>query len=236
MARKPRNRPVRETKEIEIERNVIEQSLMEVKDFIQKKRALVLYSLLGFLGACVIVIAALVIVDSVNTRNDKRFERIMNDYAKYASVGDVERVKGVVKDLRGFIDSTYFGFAHTMGYYALGNMLFSQKEYREASSNLVRYADKAPKTTLAPLALLKAAIALEEANDLKGALELYKRLEDKYADSIIGDQIFFNAARVYAKNKDLVNSRNYYNKVIASYPESAFAQQAKKRLFMMGAL
>jgi len=100
----------------------------------------------------------------------------------------------------------------------------------------VRYADKAPKTTLAPLALLKAAIALEEANDLKGALEVYKRLEDKYGDSIIADQILYNAARVYAKNKDLVNSRNYYNKVIASFPESAFAEEARKRLFLMGAL
>ncbi len=235
MARKPRNRPERETKEIEIERNVIERFLMDAKELIQKKRVLVLYAFLGVLGACIIVIAAVVIVDHVNTNNEKQFEKIMDDYAKYSSVGDVERVKGVVKDLRGFVDSTYFGFAHTTGYYALGNILFSLKEYREAHKNLVRYVDKAPKTTLAPLALLKAAIALEEANDLKGALELYKRLEDRYTDSIIADQIFFNAARVHAKNKDLVNSRNYYNKVISSFPESVFAQQAKKRLFLMGA-
>ena len=47
------------------------------------------------------------------------------------------------------------------------------------------------KTYLAPLALLKAAFALEEANDLKGAIEVYKRLEDKYADSVVADQIFY---------------------------------------------
>ncbi len=123
-----------------------------------------------------------------------------------------------------------------MGYYALGNIQYSRKEYREAHENLVRYVNKAPRTTLAPLALLKAAIALEETGDLKGALELYRRLEDKYGDSIIADQIFFNAARVYAKNKDLVNSRSYYNRVIASFPESSFAQQARKRLFMLGDL
>jgi tetratricopeptide (TPR) repeat protein len=236
MARKPRVRPERETKQIEIERNVIEQFLMDAKEFVQKKRSAVIYSFIGILVACVLGIVAVVVVDSVNTKNEKRFEKIMSDYAKYSSVGDAEKIKGVVRELRDFTDSTYFGFPHTAGYYVLGNILFSQKEYREAHKNLVRYAEKAPKTTLAPLALLKAAIALEEANDLKGALEVYKRLEDKYGDSIIADQILYNAGRVYAKNRDLVNSRNYYNKVIASFPESAFAEEARKRLFLMGAL
>ena len=68
----------------------------------------------------------------------------------------------------------------------------------EAKKNLVRFADKEKKSILAPLALLKAALALEEANDLKGAIELYKRLEEKYADSTVADQIFFNAARACA--------------------------------------
>ena len=35
-------------------------------------------------------------------------------------------------------------------------------------------------------------------------------------------------------NGDMVNSRNYYNKVISTFPESAYAQQAKKRLFHAG--
>jgi tetratricopeptide (TPR) repeat protein len=236
MARKSRNRAERDTKQIEIERNLIERSLMDAKDFVQKNRKIVLYSILSLVAACVIAVAVVIIVVNVNERNDKRFEKIMDDYAKYSSVGDGERIKGVVKELRDFIASTYFGFAHTMGYYVLGNILYGQKEYREAHKNLVRYADKDPKTNLAPLALLKAAISLEEANDLKGALEIYKRLEDRYADSIIADQIFFNAARVHAKNKDLVNSRNYYNRVITTFPESAYSQQSKKRLFMMGAL
>ncbi len=236
MARKQRNRPERETKKIEIERNVIEQFLMDTKEFVQKKRAVVLYSMLGLLGACVIVVAAIVVVDTISTRNDKKFEKIMNDYAKYTSVGDAKSLKGVAGELKNFIDSTYFGFSHTMAYYLLGNILYGQKEYRDAHKNLVAFADKKPKTNLAPLALLKAAIALEEADDLKGALEIYKRLEDRYSDSIIADQIFFNVARVHGKKKDIVSSRNYYNRVIASFPDSVYAQQARKRLFMLGSL
>lgn len=236
MARKPRIRPERDSKKIEIERNVIEQFLMNAKEFVQKKRIVVVYSFFGLLGALVVIIAVIIAVDTVDTRNDKQFEKIMDDYTKYSSVGDNERIKGVARELKNFVDSTYFGFSHTMGYYALGNIQYNLKEYREAEKNLLKYASKDPKSNLAPLALLKAAIALEEANDLKGAQEIYKRLEDGYSDSIIADQIFYNAARVYGKMKDLVNSRSYYNKVIASFPDSAFAQQARKRLFMLGAL
>ncbi|MBP7735190.1 MAG: tetratricopeptide repeat protein [Spirochaetes bacterium] len=236
MARKPRTRPERETKTIEIERNVIERFLMDAKELVRKNKNIVLYSVIGLVAACVVAIGIIVAVDTVNTRNEKRFEKIMDDYGAFSSAGDTEKVNGVVKELKSFVDSTYFGFTRTMAYYALGNILYGRKEYKEAHANLVRYADKAPKTTLAPLALLKAAIALEETGDLKGALEIYRRLEDRYGDSIIADQIFFNAARVYAKKKDLVNSRSYYNKVIASFPESAYAQQARKRLFMLGAL
>jgi tetratricopeptide (TPR) repeat protein len=234
MARKPRNRPEREVKKIEIERNVIEQFLMDVKNAVKKNRKLVLYAAAGLLAVFVIIIAAVIAVDTISARDETRFEKIMDNYARYTAVGDSGSINSVKDDLKKFVDSTYFGFAHAMGYYALGNIYFNQKEYLEAKKYLVRFADKEPRTNLAPLALLKAAIALEEANDLKGAMELYRRLEEKYADSLIADQIFFNTARLYGKMKDVINSRKYYNKVISAYPESAFVMQAKKRLFMLG--
>jgi tetratricopeptide (TPR) repeat protein len=236
MARKPRYRPEQEVKKIEIERNVIEQFLMDAKDLLKNNRKLVLYSIAGVFVILVVVLACVIAVDHVNTRNNLRFEKIMDDYTKNSAAGDNEKVKASAAEMKKFVDETYFGFAHTMGFYALGNMYYGQKEYGEAKKCLVRYAEKQPKTGLAPLALLKAAIALEEMNDLKGAMEIYKRLEDRYSESIVADQIFFNQARVYGKMKDLVNARNSYNRVIKSFPESAYAQTAKKRLFMLGGM
>jgi tetratricopeptide (TPR) repeat protein len=234
MPRKPRVRPEREVRKIEIERNVIEQFLMDVKDVVKKNRKLIVYAVIGLLTVMVIIIAAVVAADIVSTRDERRFEQIMDDYARYSAAGDGEKIKTTIADLKKFIDSTYFGFAHTMASYVLGNAYFNQKEYLEAKKYLVRFADKEPGSNLAPMALMKAAIALEEANDLKSALELYRRLENKYSESIIADQIFFNTAGLYGKMKDVLNSRRYYNKVISGFPESAFVMQAKKRLFMLG--
>jgi len=234
MARKPRRRPEREVRKIEIERNVIEQFLMDAKDFLKDNRKAALYSMVAFLGAIVIVIGAVIAVDIVSTRNNLRFEKIIEEYEKYSAAGDTEKIKGLTAELKTFVDDTWFGFAHTMGYYLLGNMYYVQKEYGEAGACLVRYADKQPKSSLAPLALLKAGIALEEAGDLKGSVEIYRRLADRYSESIVADQIFFNQGRIYRKMNDIVNARASYNRVISSFPESVYAQMAKKRLFMLG--
>jgi tetratricopeptide (TPR) repeat protein len=236
MARKSRNRPERETKKIEIERNVIERFLMNAKDAARKNRKLVLYSMAGVLLVLIIIITAIVVTENVNARNEQRFEKILNDFGKYAAEKNEEKINGVIAELKKFTDSTYFGVTRSMAFYLLGNIYYEKKQYREASVFLVKFADREPKTSLAPLAMLKAAVALEEAGDLKGAKQMYGRLEDKYSDSIVADQIYFNMARLYASMKDIVNSRNYYKKVISSYPDSAFSMEAKKRLFMLGGM
>lgn len=236
MPRKPRVRLEREVKKIEIERNVIEQFLMDLKDLVKKNRKWVVYACVGVLAVTALIIAAVVAADYVTTRDEIRFEKIMDNYGRYSMTGDGEKIKTTIADLKKFIDSTYFGFPHAMAYYTLGNLYYNQKEYLEAKKHLVRFADKEPKSSLAPLALLKAAIALEEAKDLKGALELYRLLENKYAESLIADQIFFNTARLYGKMNDVLNSRKYYSRVITAFPESAFVGQAKKRLFTLGSM
>jgi tetratricopeptide (TPR) repeat protein len=236
MPRKPRVRPEREVKKIEIERNVIEQFLMDIKNLAKKNRKLVVYAIVGLLVFTVIIIAAAVAADFVTTRDEGRFEKIMDEYARYSALGDSGKAKTTIADLKKFIDSTYFGFPHAMAFYALGNLYYNQKEYLEAKKYLVRFAEKEPGSHLAPMALMKGAIALEEAKDLKGALELYQRLENKYAESIMADQIFFNMARLYGKMNDVLNSRKYYNRVISGFPESAFVVQAKKRLFTLGTI
>ena len=235
MARKPRQRQEREVKTIEIKRNVIEQFLMDTKEYLKKNRKFAMYSAIGLLCAVAVLIAVLVAADQINTRNERRFDEIMDRLAKIKGPAQQADMNAVVSDLKQFIDSTYFGFSHNAAYYVLGNIYYDRRNWPEAKLNLVIFADKEKKNVLAPLALLKAALSQEEANNLKGAIELYRQLEDRYADSIIADQLFYNYARACALNGDMVNARNYYNKVISAFPESGYAQQAKKRLFMLGA-
>jgi tetratricopeptide (TPR) repeat protein len=235
MARRPRQRQEREAPTIEIKRNVIERFLMDAKDYLKKNRKFAVYSAAGLLGAVVITVAVLVAMDRINTVNDQRFDEIMDRLARIKGPSEQAGINVVISDLKKLIDSTYFGFSHNAAYYVLGNIYYDQRKWSESKQYLVTFADKEKKSVLAPIALLKAALSLEEANDLKGAIGLYKQLEDRYSDSVVADQLFYNYARVCALNGDMVNARNYYNKVISSFPESGYSPQAKKRLFMLGA-
>jgi tetratricopeptide (TPR) repeat protein len=235
MARRPRQRQTQEVKTIEIKRNVIEQFLMDAKDFMKNNRKLALYSFASLFGAAVIALAAIIAVDHINTVNEQRFDEIMDRLAKIKGPAEETGMNAVIADLKKHVDSTYFGFSHNAAYYVLGNIYYDRKNWLEAKQYLLTYADRDGKNILAPIALLKAALALEEAKDLKGAIGVYRRLEDGYADSAMADQIFYNYARACALNGDMVNARLYYNKVISAFPDSGYAQQAKKRLFMIGA-
>ncbi len=235
MARKPRYRPEEGHEQIHIERNVIERFLMLVKDLIRKNRKVFLFCLLGFFMASILFIVGLVVVDGIRTRNEARFEKIVDEYARLGPSGDNEKRGRIVSDLKRFVEASRIGPARGLGYYTLGDILYDRKDYREAARYFTLYADGNSKTVLAPMALMKAAISFEEAGDPKGALAIYKRLDEKYSESIVADQLYYHFARICGMTGDLFNARAYYNKVIASFPESVFAPRARKRLFMLGA-
>ena len=224
----------RKTPEIEIERNAIEQFLMDSKRFARENSRKVLYSLVGLFSATVLVIAGFVYVENVTTSEKVRFDKIINAYEKSSRDGDKKKIDESVDELEKFVDSTSFGFAHEMGYYILGNVYFSEKKYKKASKYLQIFADKSSSDLFTSLALLKAAVALEESNDFDGALKLYKELEESFSESLIADQVYYNYARLYGIKKDIYNSKKYYNKVINAYPQSSFAAKARKRLFLLG--
>ncbi len=233
MAHRPRFRPEAET--IEIERNIIERSLMRTKSYFKSNRKRVVNALIGLLAVVVVCIALIFIVDRITTRDQKRFDEIMYDYTRYNMSGDKEKLKLTVRNLKDFTDSTYFGFPHNMAFYVMGNAYYDLKEYKNAEKYLRKYSNWDSSSVLSSMALIKAAVACENMNDLKGALAIYRKLEDDYSGSVIADQIFFNYGRLCARMSDIQNSRKHFNRVITSFPDSPFSNLARQRLFMLGA-
>lgn len=221
--------------EIDIKRNVIENILMKIKKFVKEYRSKVFVISIAALAVVVLIIGAAVFIDSKQQQSAAKFEVIMEKYNRYNEKKNPDDLAVIIKDLNEFVSSTSFGFSHKMGYYILGNIYFNEKKYRESAENLSKFVDKSSASILAGLALQKAAASSELAGDSARAAELYKKLENKYGDSAIADQVFFNLAVFYAKKGDSVNSRKYYNKVISNYPESSYSALSKKSLALMSA-
>lgn len=221
-------------KEIKIERNVIERFLMYLKNFVRDNRKTVFSLFIGIMVAAVLLISGLIYFDKTSLSDQVKFEKIMTDYREYSTNNKKININKIINDLKGLADSTYFGFVHEMSFYVIGNIYFSEKQYKNAIEYLLKYVDIAPSSMFSAIALQKAAIAAEEINDLTAALKIYKQLEKDYSGSIIAEQIYFNLGRIYSKKNDILSSKRSYRRVISSFPNSLFAEKAKKRLFLIG--
>jgi tetratricopeptide (TPR) repeat protein len=224
-------------REIKIQRNIIENSLMYLKNLIKKNRKAFIYIVISIILVVLLLIAGFIIYDKKESNDLATFEKILEDYKK-KSGSDAEtrqrNLKETVKDLNQLIDSSYWGFVNENGYYVIGNLLYEEKMYRDAKKYSLRFVDKSPSSFFAPLALQQAARSAEMLGDLDEAFNLYKRLESEYGDSEIADHIYYDLGRIYGKRGDKFKAREYYNKLIISYPKSMLAERARKNLFLLG--
>jgi len=220
-------------RQIEIERNVVEQSLMTAKDLFKSNRKAVLISFAGALVLVIIIIAGFVVYDNVSESNRAAFEKIMEDHKKFSEEKNSEKIMETSGRLKQFIDSTSLGFAHEMAYYSLGNILYSEKKFWESREYLLKFADRTSSEMFKVLAMLKAAYASEETGDLDEAVRLYLVLEKDYVNSIVEDQVYYNLGRIYEMKGDVINSRKYYNRLITTFPQSLLSAKAKERLFLI---
>jgi len=222
-------------KHIEIERNVIERFLLLVKDFIRKYRRIVLYSFIGAVVILVIIIAVSLIIGSTEKGERLRYEQLMAKYYTKLSRGDSEGVRATIGEFAEFVDSAHLDFVEDTGPYILGNMYFSEKMYDNAKKYLLKYVNESPETELTPLAMIKAAVACEELNDLNGAFDLLVKVERGYKESLAGEQIYYQLARYYFLKNDVENAKKYLGREVTAYPDSPYAQLARKRLMLLNA-
>lgn len=224
-------------REITIQRNIIENSLMFFKNFIKKNRKAFIYIVLALILILVLIISGIILYEKKASRDLVRFELIIEDYKK-KSGSDAEtrqrNLKETVKDLDQLIDSTYWGFVNENGYYVIGNLFYAEKMYGEAKKYSLRFVEKSPSSFFAPLALQQAARSAEMMDNFDEAFNLYKRLESDYGDSEIADHIYYDLGRVYGKKGDTFKAREYYNKLIITYPKSMLSEKARKNLFLLG--
>jgi TolA-binding protein len=217
---------------IDIERNPIEKVIMAFQEKIRSHRNLTIYSTLAIVFVIALTILAVVLRENISDKNNRRFEQIVSKYEN--NPNESSQTDKAVSELKTFIDNTSFGDARIKACYMLGNVYYTQKKFKEAHYYLKMFADSSSSAIFTPIALLKSAIALEEAGDNKGALALYNDLEEDHGQSAIADQIFYNYARICKKNNDIFNARKYYNRVMAAYPNSVLAEKAKKGLMLLG--
>lgn len=218
---------------IEIERNVIERFLMNVREFIKGNRKVVLYTIIGVFAMVVVVIGVLVYYQEVAESERVALEDVISKYREVPAEEESEVIDDVIKGLTDLSKSAMTSYVTEMSLYYKGNLLFEKGQYEEAMKTFRAFGEESSSDIFAPLGLLKGAIAAEEAGKVDEAKKIYEKLEGDYSESIIADQIYYNMGRIYSE-EDPAKAKKYFNKVISSHPFSDMAKKAKERLFFLG--
>jgi len=226
-----------ENREINIRRNIVERSLMGIKDYIRKNSKTVIYGLIALIIIIVLAGGLIIYIDKRETTELIKLEQILDAYKNLQTSNDENRIQALentVKSLNALIERSFFGYVHNNGYYIVGGLYYNERKYAQSKDYYLKFVKRSPKSIFAPLGLQQAARSCEYMNDNKGALEIYKRLEKEYAGSPVADQIYYDLGRMYQIEGDLFKSRDSFNKVVISFPRSDFAQKARERLVMLG--
>jgi tetratricopeptide (TPR) repeat protein len=226
-----------EKRDIEIRRNIIEKSLMAVKEYARQNMKMVLYAAAAVAATAVLVIGAVLYYDMRETAEMVKLERILDAYRQsYSSDASkrAEMLEKTAKDLDALTSDSWWGYVRRNGNYIIGGLYYNERNYAGARKYFLIFADGNGRSFFAPLALQQAARSAEYMSDYKEALKIYTRLEKDYSESVIADQIFYDLGRVYEHEGDIFKARENLNKVITSFSRSPFAQKARERLMLLG--
>jgi tetratricopeptide (TPR) repeat protein len=208
--------------------------LMEVRNFIKgKKKAVICSSIFLFIGI-VGVVSCAVYFDYRENKDIIAYEQIIEEYIQQRK-DDVQKEKALEKTaakLIDIVDSSVWGYIHDKGYYIIAGLYYNEKQYDEAKKYYLQFAEDAS-SVFAQMALSKAALCYEQQGDFNKAMEIYRQLEEEYAESPFLDQILYDLGRMYQKKGDIVKAKEYFNKVITADTGSVNARSAQKRLFVL---
>lgn len=226
-------------REIDINRNVIERFLMRVRNFVRKNKKTVTISVLSVIAGSALLLAAIVIYQEKEKWDLAEFEEVLNKYRELQIEDEEERKKELQKTVNSLIDvmdSSYWGYVDENGYYIIADLYRQSGMDVKAKEYYLKFVENSPDSFFAPLALQCAGIINEKLGQRDEAFKIYQRLENKYEESIVTDEIFYNLGRVYQEKGELMKAREYFNKIVFLYPRSVFAEKAKKRLLLLGFL
>jgi tetratricopeptide (TPR) repeat protein len=217
---------------IEINRNVIETYIMNIKDFVRANKKAVKYTASAIIVLAIVLIGADFYYGHMLSKEKGQLNAIMDTYRSGSDNPGI--AAECRKDLVRLVSEAKTRHVRDMGIYLLASILFDEKKYQESLERYLEFIDESSSDTLfVPLAVNKAAICLEEMGKYDQAISLISKYSENKDFLVIMDQMIYNAGRLYALKGDAAKAREFFNKLRIDYPQSPYAEKARERLFLL---
>ncbi len=220
------------------ELNSKQKFLNSLSNFLEKHK----YKLLIILAVIVIALIVASVVDNFSQKKAETaalaIEDVQKEYDEWMNITD-ETEKTSAKDaVFDKIDSVISDYPKTYaGQKALflkANISFSEENWADSAKYFIDSASVNRESYLAPVSLMLAASAYENAENFTEALKTYLDIVENY-DGIYPDvpHAMLSAARLYEITGDTESAKTSYNNLVDKYPQSSWASFARTRLIQL---
>ena len=170
------------------------------------------YILIGALAALVVVVITWAIVIEVRS-NRNESSSVLAELAQdkldaWIDEEDEEAKKLLAQDVEAettrILESYPKMYAAQRAYHILGSLYFRNEQWEQAAASFLDLAGKFPKSYLAPVSVINAAVAYEEAGEDALAYETYRRITDEFVDvSPEVPRVLFSLARIKSRPSNI---------------------------------
>jgi tetratricopeptide (TPR) repeat protein len=211
---------------------------VSISNFLQKYRTL----LVILVVAVVAVVAVLAIWTQFDASNKVTFgakiEKSESDFALWQTEADASKKAELAKTLEAELaeiqKSAPNGYGLSKAWFVQGNYEVVLKNWSEASKAYRTVYDKDKSSYLAPIALVNAAVALEEAGDAAGALAVYADFEKDFSgDALLAPQVFFTEGRLLEGQQKTDEAVKAYKKLLEKFPEAGWTKLGRDRILLL---
>ncbi len=187
-------------------------------------------------------IGAVVVMELQSRRAEEalvRIEAVEEQYQEWSAADEEQRAE-LEPELFAEIEAIRDRFSGTYGAlraaYIEAEMQFEMGRYSEALTAFERVADQYQDAHLAPRALLYAAFAAEELEELGRAEQLFQRIVERYgAETPETPRALFGLARIFETGERFGEAADAYNELVEEYSASPWSNMARNRLIVLRA-
>ena len=220
------------------ELTVKQKFLTALASFLQRNRTLLLSAFAALLTFVIIYAIVTEIIQSRNNRTTVLIEKAEETFEAWHAEDDEEKSAEIGADLLTTLNSIMADFpnmyAGQRGLFIRGVFFLETAQWDDAAVDFETLAERFPKSYLAPVSLINAAIAMEESANYEAAIQFYMRVILEFED--ISPEIpstLFSIARLYDSIDDKENALLFYNQLVDQYPSSSWTNLARSRIICL---
>lgn len=198
------------------------------------------YVLVALLLALLVFVVTVLIANEIRSSRTERstiiVERIEDDLSQWADSIDEEFRQSLGVDLISRLDSVVADYprlyAAQRGLFLLGRIYYGSGAWEASAQSFVALADRFPNSYLAPIALINAASAKEEAEDTIGAISLLERVAAEF-DSPELPAVRFSLGRLNEQQGNIDEAIAHYEQLLDEHAASGWTNIARSRIIVL---